>query len=101
MSEDEIEKMKKEAEANADNDKNFVNKNISNETFYKLLFGENSGNYVVVTNNEVEIKEAAKNNKVILTQVGIIKRNYLNINNEIIKFNEIKNNFENSLFDYI
>ena len=85
----------------AEIDKNFVNKNISNETFYKLLFGENSGNYVVVTNNEVEIKEAAKNNKVILTQVGIIKRNYLNINNEIIKFNEIKNNFENSLFNYI
>ncbi len=85
----------------AEIDKNFVNKNISNETFYKLLFGENSGNYVVVTNNEVEIKEAAKKNKVILTQVGIIKRNYLNINNEIIKFNEIKNNFENSLFDYI
>ena len=82
-------------------DKNFVNKNIGNETFYKLLFGENSGNYVVVTNNELEIKEAAKKNKVILTQVGIIKRNYLNINNEIIKFNEIKNNFENSLFNYI
>ena len=82
-------------------DKNFVNKNIGNETFYKLLFGENSGNYVVVTNNELEIKEVAKKNKVILTQVGIIKRNYLNINNEIIKFNEIKNNFENSLFDYI
>ena len=82
-------------------DKNFVNKNIGNETFYKLLFGENSGNYVVVTNNELEIKEVAKKNKVILTQVGIIKRNYLNINNEIIKFNEIKNNFENSLFNYI
>ena len=30
-----------------------------------------------------------------------MKKNYLNINNQIIKLNELKNNFENNFFNYI
>ena len=67
----------------------------------KLLFGENCGNYLVITNNEEEMKNIARKNKVNLINIGITKRNYLNINNQIIKLNELKNNFENSFLNYI
>ena len=74
---------------------------INNQKFYKILFGENSGNYIVITNNEEKVKELAKKNKVSLFKIGITKKNYLNINNQIIKLNELKNNFENNFFNYI
>ena len=38
---------------------------------------------------------------VSLVEIGVTKRSYLRINNEIIKLNELKNNFENNFFNYI
>ena len=85
----------------AEINQNFINNSINNQNFYKLLFGENCGNYLVITNNEEEMKNIARKNKVNLINIGITKRNYLNINNQIIKLKEIKNNFENNFFNYI
>jgi len=82
-------------------EESFVNKYINDKNFYKILFGENSGNYVVITNNEEKIKELAKKSKVNIFKIGVTKRNYLNINNHIIKLNDLKNNFENNFFNYI
>jgi len=88
-------------EFGADVEESFVNNSTNDEKFYKILFGEDAGNYIVITNNEEKVKILAKKNKVSLFKIGITKRNYLNINNQIIKLNELKNNFENNFFDYI
>jgi len=48
-----------------------------------------------------KVKKLAKKNKVNLFKIGTTKKNYLNINNQIIKLNELKNNFENNFFNYI
>ena len=85
----------------AELDKNFINLLKTDKNFYQTLFGENSGNYIVVTNNEERIIKLAKKNNVSIKKIGITKRNYLNINNQIIKLNELKNNFENSFLNYI
>ena len=79
----------------------FINNSTTDQKFYRILFGENSGNYIVITNNGEKVKELAKKNKVSLFKIGIMKKNYLNINNQIIKLNELKNNFENNFFNYI
>ena len=55
----------------------------------------------MITNNEEKVKKLAKKNKVNLFKIGTTKKNYLNINNQIIKLNELKNNFENNFFNYI
>ena len=80
---------------------NFINDSTNDEKFYRILFGEDSGNYIVITNNDEKVKELAKKNKISLFKIGVIKKNYLNINNQIIKLNELKNNFENNFFNYI
>ena len=82
-------------------DKGFVNISTNDQKFYKILFGENSGNYIVVTNKEGQLNELAKKNKVVLSKIGLTKRNYLNINGLTIKLNELKNSFENNFFNYI
>ena len=82
-------------------EESFTNNTNNNQIFYKILFGENAGNYIVIINNEEKVKELAKKNKVSLFKIGIMKKNYLNINNQIIKLNELKNNFENNFFNYI
>ena len=82
-------------------EESFVNNSTNDEKFYKILFGEDAGNYIVIINNEEKVKELAKKNKVSLFKIGIMKKNYLNINNQIIKLNELKNNFENNFFNYI
>ena len=82
-------------------EKSFINDSINNQKFYQILFGENSGNYIVITNNGEKVKELAKKNKVSLFKIGLTKSNYLNINNQIIKLNELKKNFENNFFNYI
>ena len=79
----------------------FINNSTNDEKFYQILFGENSGNYIVITNNEEKVTKLAKKNKVNLFKIGTTKKNYLNINNQIIKLNELKNNFENNFFNYI
>ena len=76
-------------------------KSDTSELINQILFGEDAGNYIVITNNEEKVKILAKKNKVSLFKIGITKRNYLNINNQIIKLNELKKNFENNFFDYI
>ena len=88
-------------EFGAEIEESFVNNSTNDEKFYKILFGEDAGNYIVITNNQEKVKILAKKNKVSLFKIGITKRNYLNINNQIIKLNELKNNFENNFFDYI
>ena len=82
-------------------EESFINNSTNNQNFYKILFGENAANYIIITNNEEKVKELAKKNKVSLFKIGITKRNYLNINNQTIKLNELKNNFENNFFNYI
>ena len=82
-------------------EESFTNNTNNNQIFYKILFGENAGNYIVIINNEEKVKELAKKNKVSLFKIGIMKKNYLNINNQIIKLNELKNNFENNFFNCI
>tara|TARA_B100000029_G_scaffold40169_2_gene37479 strand:- start:5797 stop:8007 length:2211 start_codon:yes stop_codon:yes gene_type:complete len=81
-------------------DENFIN-NSNNNKIFKTLFGEGSGNYIMITNKENEVLKIAKKNKVKIFKIGILKRNYLEINNEIIKLKELKNNFENNFFNYI
>jgi len=82
-------------------DKNFINNYISDKKFFQILFGEDAGNYLIVTNNEEKLKKLAKKNYVNIIKIGLTKRNYLNINNQIIKLAELKNNFENNFFNYI
>ncbi len=81
--------------------KNFINNSINNKKFYKLLFGESSSNYIIITNNNEKVKELAKKNKINFSEIGVLKRNYLDINNETITLKELKNNFENNFFNYI
>ena len=88
-------------EFGAEIEESFTNNTNNNQIFYQILFGENAGNYIVIINNEEKVKELAKKNKVSLFKIGIMKKNYLNINNQIIKLNELKNNFENNFFNYI
>ena len=85
----------------AEIDKNFINNVMSDQIFYKILFGEDVGKYIIVANNEEKVKKIAEKSKINLFKIGITKRNYLNINNEIIKLNELKKNFENNFFNYI
>ena len=85
----------------AEIDKQFINENISDQKFYQSLFGESSGNYLVITGKSTQLIEFAKKNNIAVFKLGVTKRNYLNINNQIIKLNELKNNFENSFFNYI
>ena len=73
----------------------------SDKKFFQILFGEDAGNYLIVTNNEEKLKKLAKKNYVNIIKIGLTKRNYLNINNQIIKLAELKNNFENNFFNYI
>ena len=88
-------------EFGAEIEESFINESINDQNFYKTLFGENSGNYIVITNNDKKVKELAKKNKVSISKIGVTKRNYLNINNQIIKLNDLKNNFENNFLNYI
>ena len=82
-------------------EESFINNSTNNQNFYKILFGENAANYIIITNNEEKVKELAKKNKVSLFKIGITKRNYLNISNQTIKLNELKNNFENNFFNFV
>ena len=50
---------------------------------------------------EDRLKIIAEKNNINLFKIGITKKNYLNINNQIIKLDELKNNFENNFFNYI
>ena len=85
----------------AEIDKNFINNVMSDQIFYKILFGEDVGKYIIVANNEEKVKKIAEKSKINLFKIGITKKNYLNINNEIIKLSELKKKFENNFFNYI
>ena len=85
----------------AEIDKNFINNVMSDQIFYKILFGEDVGKYIIVANNEEKVKKIAEKSKINLFKIGITKKNHLNINNEIIKLSELKKKFENNFFNYI
>ena len=85
----------------AEIDKNFINNVMSDQIFYKILFGEDVGKYIIVANNEEKVKKMAEKSKINLFKIGITKKNHLNINNEIIKLSELKKKFENNFFNYI
>ena len=85
----------------AEIDKNFINNVMSDQIFYKILFGEDVGKYIIVANNEEKVKKIAERSKINLFKIGITKKNHLNINNEIIKLSELKKKFENNFFNYI
>ena len=94
-------KMLIDKEFGAEIDKNFINNVMSDQIFYKILFGEDVGKYIIVANNEEKVKKIAEKSKINLFKVGITKKNHLNINNEIIKLSELKKKFENNFFNYI
>jgi len=85
----------------AEIDKNFINNVMSDQIFYKILFGEDVGKYIIVANNKEKVKKIAERSKINLFKIGITKKNHLNINNEIIKLSELKKKFENNFFNYI
>ena len=94
-------KMLIDKEFGAEIDKNFINNVMSDQIFYKILFGEDVGKYIIVANNEEKVKKIAEKSKINLFKIGITKKNHLNINNEIIKLSELKKKFENNFFNYI
>ena len=94
-------KMLIDKEFGAEIDKNFINNVMSDQIFYKILFGEDVGKYIIVANNEERVKKIAEKSKINLFKIGITKKNHLNINNEIIKLSELKKKFENNFFNYI
>ena len=51
---------------------NFVNNTMTNEIFFKILFGEDSGKYIVITNNERKLINYAKSNKINLIDLVIV-----------------------------
>jgi len=82
-------------------EESFINDSMNDQIFYKILFGEDVGKYIIITNNEKKVRKIAEKNKINLFKIGTTKRNYLNINNQTIKLNELKNNFENNFFNCI
>ena len=82
-------------------EESFINNSMNDQIFYKILFGEDVGKYIIITSNEDRLKIIAEKNNINLFKIGITKKNYLNINNQIIKLDELKNNFENNFFNYI
>ena len=82
-------------------EESFINGSMNDQIFYKILFGEDVGKYIIITNNEKKVRKIAEKNKINLFKIGTTKRNYLNINNQTIKLNELKNNFENNFFNCI
>ena len=82
-------------------EESFINGSMNAQIFYKILFGEDVGKYIIITNNEKKVRKIAEKNKINLFKIGTTKRNYLNINNQTIKLNELKNNFENNFFNCI
>ena len=59
---------------------NFVNNTMTNEIFFKILFGEDSGKYIVITNNERKLINYAKSNKINLIEIGKTVKNNIYIN---------------------
>jgi len=80
---------------------NFVNNTMTNEIFFKILFGEDSGKYIVITNNERKLINYAKSNKINLIEIGKTVKNNIYINDEYISLIKLKDNYEESFFNYI
>ena len=53
-------------------EESFINGSMNDQIFYKILFGEDVGKYIIVANNEEKVKKIAEKNKINLFKINFV-----------------------------